>query len=119
MEAFETRMVDTVTMTDVFGLLPPHLPIDHLRIDAQGLDAQLLKSIPVPELARVRKLELETFNAEACSSQQLYEGQVSCRSIEEYLMSHGFSVTRGCAQRGCEQVLVASHANGTRPDGIS
>ena len=108
MTALETRIVDTITMAQALSLLPPALPIHLLKIDAQGLDAGLLRSTPESLLARVQRIEFESFSASArCAGQGLYSGQEPCESILSWLAIRGFEAERGCEIRGGCEVNVA------------
>ena len=48
----EKRVVPSITLETAIGLIPPHLPIHTLKIDAQGVDFRLLRSAP-PALLRL------------------------------------------------------------------
>ena len=115
MTALETRMVDSITMAQALSLLPPAMPIHLLKIDAQGLDAALLRSTPERMLARVERIEFESFSGSSrCAGQGLYSGQEPCESILSWLAAQGFEAERGCAVRGgCElNVIVARTIRG-------
>ena len=115
MKALETRIVDSITMAQALTLLPPVLPIHLLKIDAQGLDAALLRSTPESMLSRVQRIEFESFSGSSrCAGQSLYSGQEPCESILSWLAVRGFEAERGCEVRGgCElNVIVARTTKG-------
>ena len=86
----ETRVVPTITMADVFALLPHGLPVSVMKIDAQGTDEALVRSIPLSDLRRVDRLDAETV-VDRCKARTLYVGQGHCASLESYMHAHGFS----------------------------
>ena len=117
MNVLETRMVDSITMAQALSLLPPALPIHLLKIDAQGQDAALLRLTPERMLARVQRIEFESFSGSSrCAGQGLYSGQEPCESILPWLAARGFEAERGCKVRGgCEVNVIVSRTPATAP----
>ena len=89
----ERRRVPTITLERASRLVPAHLPIRYLKIDAQGTDIQLLMSVPPALLrSRVQALEFETIGPKC---DPIYVGQPPCDVATRYLQSIGYRVKRG------------------------
>lgn len=86
----EDRTVDTISMAQAMALLPPDLPIRLLKLDVQGMDTRLIKSIPPDVLARIDSIRFETAVPGARCGGTLYEGTQSCASVVPFLRKHGF-----------------------------
>ena len=71
--------------------LTGELPVLRLKIDAQGVDLQLVRSVPPAYFTRrVETVELE-FASDACKDKPLYVGQASASEVSAYLASWGYS----------------------------
>lgn len=107
LKTLENRTVDAISVNDAFSLAPAHIPIQHLKLDVQGLDGAIIKAIPFKFLAKVKKIEFESFNPE-CNA--LYHSQIACPEIATYLKEQGFM---GNCSKGCEPTSIF-HRN--KPD---
>lgn len=96
LDALENRTVDALTIEDIAALLPATMPIHYVKMDMQGLDGRIIMNMPSALLSRVRTIQFEAFNPQ-CTN--LYEGQVACPQIAEYLNRKGFE---GACNIGCE-----------------
>lgn len=85
----EARMVPTISMDAAIALAPAGLPIEKLKLDAQGMDLLLLRSASHAALARVRSLELEVVKA-GCTT--LYLGQETHLEVYAFLRQQGFAL---------------------------
>ena len=83
----ESRQVPTLSLDAALALAPAHLPIQKLKLDAQGLDLKLLRSASAESLLRVRSLELEVVK-HGCRT--LYAGQESHNEAASMLHASGF-----------------------------
>ena len=86
----ETRRVESITLAQALALLPAHLPIRMLKIDAQGVDFQLIRAAP-SELVRTRvqRIELEVRSS---SCPPLYRGQDDCDAVAAAMAERGFAL---------------------------
>lgn len=100
LKRLENRTVDAISVNDAISLAPAHLPIQHLKLDVQGLDGAIIKAIPLKFLAKVKKIEFESFNPE-CNA--LYHTQIECPVIASYLKEQGFI---GTCSKGCEPTSI-------------
>lgn len=127
----ERRRVPTITLERAISLVPPHLPIRLLKLDAQGTDVQLLQSVPPHFLhRRVQYIEFESIGA-ACTP--IYVGQPGCDVATAHLRAIGYAVRNGtkdvCASMkgnpyaggkksifgwGCEATLEFERMQGSR-----
>lgn len=98
----ENRTVDALGIEDVGALVPPTMPVHYMKLDMQGLDGTIIKSMPSAFLARVKKLQFESVNP-TCN--RLYDGQMLCPEIEAFLKAKGF---KGKCGSGCEPVSTFS-----------
>lgn len=91
-DGLERREVPTMTLASAIGLAGP-LPIELVKIDVQGLDASLVMATDASLLfSKVRRVQLETV-ADRCDP--LYEGQVPCHTIIDYMRGIGYRVQGG------------------------
>lgn len=101
-EAFEKRIVPSITLEQALRLTG-ELPVLRLKIDAQGVDLQLVRSVPPAYFSRrVETVELE-FAGDNCKENPLYVGQASESEVVGYMASLGY--TKGPSQStsgGCE-----------------
>merc|ERR1712194_943463 len=75
----ERRVVEAITLDMAVSLVPPGLPIE-IKIDAQGIDLQVLMAASAQTLSRVRKISMEvTSDSDACTP--LYVGQPRCSTV--------------------------------------
>jgi len=82
--------VPTLSLDEALTLVPAWLPIEKLKLDAQGLDLKILRSSVEHgsgALNRVRALELEVVK-KGCTS--LYAGQETHDTVEVLLRTAGF-----------------------------
>lgn len=87
----ERRRVPTITLQRAIALLPSRLPIRLLKLDAQGMDVPLLKTVPPSILRdRVERIEFESIGRRCAP---LYIGQPSCDEAGRYLQAIGFRAT--------------------------
>ena len=84
---FESRLVPTIGITQALALAPAHLPIEKLKLDAQGLDFDILKAAGTEGLRRVRAIELEVVK-KSCPT--LYQGQATHLTVNSHLRKAGF-----------------------------
>ena len=89
----EKRRVPTITLEKTISLVPAHLPIRLLKLDAQGTDIQLLMSVD-PRVLR-RRVEYLQFETVGKNCKPIYVGQPPCDIASEYLKSIGFKVREG------------------------
>ena len=82
----ESRLVPTISITKALRLAPSHLPISRLKIDAQGLDSQILRAAAA-DLDRVYFVEIEVVS-DRCP--KLYAGQEGHTTVDAYMQSVGF-----------------------------
>lgn len=77
----EQRLVPSITLAAALAL-SGSLPVRHLKLDVQGVDFQLVRSVP-PALLRskVETLEIET---RAADCEPLYVGQPPCPEVIDY-----------------------------------
>jgi len=109
----ERRLVDSLGLVQVLNMTRPK-PIRILKIDAQGIDYALVRSVSVEFLReRVEGIRLETIS-HAC--RKLYDGQVSCEQVVAYMSSAGYYPDRPCSQSKdmCEVDVLFSR--GPMPD---
>lgn len=101
-EAFEKRIVPSITLEQALRLTG-ELPVLRLKIDAQGVDLQLVRSVPPAYFSsRVETVELE-FAGDNCKDNPLYVGQASESEVVGYMASLGY--TKGdtsSTSGGCE-----------------
>jgi FkbM family methyltransferase len=90
--AFEARRVPTLTLDEAFELLPPGLPVERLKIDAEGLDFRLLQTASPTLFERVRSIELEVIK-HGCT--ELHVGQATDVDVDQLLAARGFRKSRG------------------------
>ena len=83
----EARMVPTISMDAAIALAPAGLPIEKLKLDAQGLDFDILKAAGTEGLRRVRAIELEVVK-KSCPT--LYQGQATHLTVNSHLRKAGF-----------------------------
>ena len=86
----ERRIVDSISMEAALRLLPPGLPIRLLKLDAQGLDAELVRAIPHEHLPRVEQISFEAIRRQC---EPMYVGQTPCEDIAASAASLGFNVS--------------------------
>jgi len=94
--ALETRHVPSISLEAALGLVPSHLPISLLKIDAEGVDFNVLATTPATVLRRVRHLHFEFHIGDADSSglcPGLYAGLPRCEEILAHMSLVGFIVT--------------------------
>ena len=85
----ERRVVEAITLDMAVSLVPPGLPIE-IKIDAQGIDLQVLMAASAQTLSRVRKISTEvTSDSDACTP--LYVGQPRCSTVLREMRRNGFS----------------------------
>ena len=77
----------TISIERALNLAPPSLPIEKLKLDAQGLDFKMLRAAGAANLARVHSLELEVVRR-GCTT--LYHGQEDHLQVNAHLHSLGF-----------------------------
>jgi hypothetical protein len=98
----ETRLVDSIRLVDAIGLVPPSVPILRLKLDVQGIDFRLVRSVPPPVLqSRVVFLDVEV-RKNGCAT--LYQGQENCSEVLQYMHSIDFEMVLPGA-RGASRVL--------------
>ena len=86
----ESRQVPTIGIAQALSLAPAGLPIEKLKLDAQGLDFKMLRAASAAGLlSRVRQLELEVVR-DSCPS--LYADQETHLVVNAHLQSAGFSL---------------------------
>ena len=86
----ESRLVDSITLADAIALVPPTLPILRLKIDVQGVDFRVVRSVPADVLrSRVVFLDVEV-RKKTCAT--LYEGQEDCAIVLSHMASIGFDL---------------------------
>ncbi|KAJ1624294.1 hypothetical protein T492DRAFT_273514 [Pavlovales sp. CCMP2436] len=115
-KTLERRVVPSITLTDAINLVPPNLPIRLLKVDAQGVDFDILRSVPARVFARVETVILEVVPSR-CTP--LYVGQATCEQVFAFMKVLGFEpVTyKFCPKRGCEVNLIfrRAHFKAARP----
>ena len=85
----ERRVVEAITLDMAVSLVPPGLPIE-IKIDAQGIDLQVLMAASAQTLSRVQKISMEvTSDSDACTP--LYVGQPRCSTVLREMRRNGFS----------------------------
>ena len=90
----ERRVVATLSTRELDALLPEHIPIRLLKLDAQGSDLRLLRSMPQHFLRRIWKVRLESRHAQ-CS--WLYGSpDENCSVAHDFMVDQGFDGKR-CA----------------------
>lgn len=100
----ETRLVDSIRLVDAIALVPPHLPILRLKLDVQGIDFRLVKSVPPAYLqSRVVFIDVEVRKS-GCT--MLYNGQEDCPQVLEYMRGIGFQMVLPAAN-GTSSVLAS------------
>merc|ERR1712083_593966 len=89
----ETRLVPSITLTAALHLTGS-LPVRFAKLDAQGMDFQLVRSVP-PELlrAKVESLEMEV---RVSDCEALYVGQPGCLEVIDYMRSIGYENVSSC-----------------------
>ena len=95
LDTLERRTVPSLSMTRVLGLAGGR-PIKHVKIDAQGADFALVRSVPLSELQRVERWTLEVM-ADDCPS--LYIGQPNCSDVVARFDRLGWRLA-GCLRVG-------------------
>ena len=104
LKGIETRLVDSIRLVDAIALVPPHLPILRLKLDVQGIDFRLVKSVPPAYLqSRVVFLDVEVRKS-GCT--MLYNGQEDCPQVLEYMRGIGFQMVLPAAN-GTSSVLAS------------
>ena len=87
-ELLDTREVPSISLETALGLVPPHLPVAHLKLDVQGVDLALIQSVDAALLRRrVSTFSMEVV-AEDCNP--LYVGQPRCAEVLRYARSIGY-----------------------------
>lgn len=86
----ENRTVDTLSVSEMIDILPSNVPVRHMKLDMQGLDGTIIKLLPSQFLQRVQSLRFEATTPK-CGN--LYDNQIQCAEIEEFLKSHEFHGT--------------------------
>lgn len=84
--------------------IPSQLSVDWVKIDAQGYDFEVMKSIG-SELKRVRKLQFETQLVEDGSPDALYEGAAPFSKIEGWIREQGFPKARCNSFNGIQKAI--------------
>ena len=93
-KTYEVRRVPTVALRTVLGSwLPPEIPIRLLKIDAQGVDLDLLRDAGAAQLARVDEVSMETLN-DGCDG--IYDGQSNCSTVVATMRGLGFVTRSSC-----------------------
>ena len=89
-ETLERREVPSISLTAAIGLVG-ELPIRLLKIDVQGLDFALVRSVaPALLRAKVRAIVMEVI---ASDGEPLYHGQPQCAEVVQYMRAIGFGRT--------------------------
>ncbi len=89
----ETRRVPSISLMTAIGLLGDTLPVELLKIDAQGADFELVRATPPALLrARVRAIQMEV-RSPTCPV--LYSGQSTCDVVETYMRGIGYTPRGG------------------------
>ena len=93
-KVLEHRTVPSISLSVALDLVPSHLPISYLKIDAQGVDASLMRSTPRDNLRRVHTIALEV---RAAHCPPLYSGQEACEDVVLFMrQTAGFSNATAC-----------------------
>jgi len=106
LDSLEERTVPSISLASALGLAG-RLPIRHLKIDAQGVDMTLIKSVSAKVLQeRVRSISMEL---PASDCQPLYKGQPRCPEMMGAMRDLGYAVRPstgkivGCTRGDYEQ----------------
>jgi hypothetical protein len=109
LDSLEERTVPSISLASALGLAG-RLPIRHLKIDAQGVDMTLIKSVSAKVLQeRVRSISMEL---PASDCQPLYKGQPRCPEMMGAMRDLGYAVRPstgkivGCTRGDYEQVKL-------------
>jgi FkbM family methyltransferase len=81
--------VPMVKLDDFMARIPSHLPIGWVKIDVQGYDFMVMKSIG-SQASRVSKFQFETQILDKDSPLNLYKGRASFSEVEEWILNQGF-----------------------------
>lgn len=96
--SLEQRDVPSMTLAGALALAGSK-PIEHIKMDAQGVDARLISATDQALFrSKVRSLKLETV-ADDCNA--LYEGQMKCGDTIRIMKSRGYRLTKGPADESC------------------
>jgi hypothetical protein len=101
----ERRLVDSVSLTRALRMVPAELPISMLKLDAQGVDFDLLRTLDDRDFDRVLRVQIEAV-PERCT--RLYAGQATCETIMAHMRAVGFKSVAWstCPRKACEVNLV-------------
>jgi len=100
-QALEQRQVPSINLSQALRLSGA-LPIKLLKIDAQGADFKLIRTLSPEELRKVHSLQLEVRGTKWPGTppekpcEPLYEGQEPCEEVVVYLQRLGFSNRTAC-----------------------
>lgn len=93
-QRLEERLVPAITLAQAVSLAAAdRLPVRLVKIDAQGMDLELLKATPPHALAAVQSISLELHkDTHACrrDSALLYRGRETCADAVRHMSSMGF-----------------------------
>ena len=111
----EKRLVPSISLTAALRLTGS-LPVRHLKLDAQGLDFRLLRTV-LPSLlhAKVESIEMEV---RASDCEPLYVGQAGCLEVLAYMRSIGYENQTSCPWRRVRN-LGRQYGVLDAPDGVS
>lgn len=92
----EMRLVPSITLAAALHLTGD-LPVRELKIDAQGVDFELVRGTkPALLRRRVARIELEV-RASDCNP--LYNGQAGCDDVVDYMRQIGYANTSRCPSK--------------------
>jgi len=87
----ETRTVPAILLTSALALSPATLPIQLLKIDAQGADLSIIRAAQKADLARVRLVTMELqIDTPYCRKDGLIYNREVCPVTVAYMRSIGF-----------------------------
>jgi len=97
----EERTVPAINLSSAIALAGRR-PIRFLKIDAQGVDFDIVRATPKHQLANIQSLQLELWrDSDHCRGRAVYGARWTCSEVVAYMRQVGFR--------------LAGHASDTRP----
>lgn len=84
----DRRAVPSLPLSTILGWVDPSLPIELIKVDAQGMDLRVIESAGGAALRRVRRFSLEV-NSDDCDG--MYASQPKCSQVVSRAASLGFA----------------------------
>ena len=89
----ERRLVDSLTVADVLALVPEALPILRFKLDIQGVELDVLRTLSPPTLLRSRVVYVDLeVRRPGPRCPPLYHGQPACDEVLTFMHESGFDL---------------------------